>query len=135
MMTSNAGSREMSSSTIGFGDPKSDSTGKGKKAIEKIFSPEFRNRLDGIITFNGLDRQIMAMIVDKFMKEVADQLAVKKVSMQYSDQGQKIPGLKRPRFPIWGPTPRPRHSDRNQGCVGRRNSLRPPGKRRSSGLG
>jgi ATP-dependent Clp protease ATP-binding subunit ClpA len=60
MMTSNAGSREMSSATIGFGDPKSDSTGKGQKAIEKIFSPEFRNRLDGIITFNALDREIMA---------------------------------------------------------------------------
>jgi ATP-dependent Clp protease ATP-binding subunit ClpA len=84
MMTSNAGSREMSSATIGFGDPKSDSTGKGKKAIEKIFSPEFRNRLDGIITFNGLDRQIMSMIVDKFMQEFTDQLAVKKVSMNFS---------------------------------------------------
>jgi ATP-dependent Clp protease ATP-binding subunit ClpA len=84
MMTSNAGSREMSSATIGFGDPKSDSTGRGKKAIEKIFSPEFRNRLDGIITFNALDREIMAMIVDKFMKEFADQLAVKKVAIEYS---------------------------------------------------
>jgi ATP-dependent Clp protease ATP-binding subunit ClpA len=84
MMTSNAGSREMSSATIGFGDTKSDSAGKGKKAIEKIFSPEFRNRLDGIITFNSLDREIMGMIVDKFMNEFADQLAVKKVSMAYS---------------------------------------------------
>jgi ATP-dependent Clp protease ATP-binding subunit ClpA len=86
MMTSNAGSREMSSATIGFGDTKGDSTGKGKKAIEKIFSPEFRNRLDGIITFNALDREIMGMIVDKFMKEFADQLVVKKVSLGYSDK-------------------------------------------------
>jgi ATP-dependent Clp protease ATP-binding subunit ClpA len=84
MMTSNAGSREMSSATIGFGDPKSDTTGKGKKAIEKLFSPEFRNRLDGIITFSPLDREIMAMIVDKFMQEFADQLALKKVILQYS---------------------------------------------------
>ncbi len=89
MMTSNAGSREMTSATIGFGDPKSDSTGKGQKAIEKIFSPEFRNRLDGIITFNALDREIMLLIVDKFMKEFADQLAVKKVSMAYSDKVRK----------------------------------------------
>ncbi len=86
MMTSNAGSREMSSATIGFGDPKSDTTGKGKKAIEKLFSPEFRNRLDGIITFSPLNREIMAMIVDKFMQEFADQLAVKKVFLQYSPQ-------------------------------------------------
>ena len=89
MMTSNAGSREMSSATIGFGDTKGDSTGKGKKAIEKIFSPEFRNRLDGIITFNALDREIMAMIVDKFMKEFADQLTVKKVSIAYSGKVRK----------------------------------------------
>ena len=89
MMTSNAGSREMSSATIGFGDTKGDSAGKGKKAIEKIFSPEFRNRLDGIITFNALDREIMLLIVDKFMKEFADQLAVKKVSMEYSDKARK----------------------------------------------
>ena len=86
MMTSNAGSREMSSATIGFGDPKSDPTGKGKKAIEKLFSPEFRNRLDGIITFSALDREIMAMIVDKFMLEFADQLAVKKVILRYSQE-------------------------------------------------
>jgi ATP-dependent Clp protease ATP-binding subunit ClpA len=86
MMTSNAGSREMSSATIGFGDPKSDPVGKGKKAIEKVFSPEFRNRLDGIITFNALDREIMGFIVDKFMREFADQLALKKVSITYSDK-------------------------------------------------
>jgi ATP-dependent Clp protease ATP-binding subunit ClpA len=85
MMTSNAGSREMSSATIGFGDPKGDSAGKGKKAVEKIFSPEFRNRLDGIITFNALDREIMGMIVDKFMKEFAAQLSSRKVTLEYSD--------------------------------------------------
>jgi ATP-dependent Clp protease ATP-binding subunit ClpA len=85
MMTSNAGSREMSNATIGFGDPRSDSAGKGKKAVEKLFSPEFRNRLDGIITFNALDREIMGMIVDKFMKEFADQLSSRKVTLEYSD--------------------------------------------------
>ncbi len=85
MMTSNAGSREMSSATIGFGDPRSDSATKGQKAIEKLFSPEFRNRLDGIITFNALDREIMKMIVDKFMREFIDQLAIKKVTLEYSD--------------------------------------------------
>ena len=89
MMTSNAGSREMSSATIGFGDPKSDSTGKGKKAIEKLFSPEFRNRLDGIITFNSLDPAVMGRIVDKFMKEFMDQLASKKVNLAYSDAVRK----------------------------------------------
>jgi ATP-dependent Clp protease ATP-binding subunit ClpA len=85
MMTSNAGSREMSSATIGFGDPKEGSAGKGKKAIEKYFSPEFRNRLDGIITFNPLSRHIMEMIVDKFMLEFAQQLQARKVELDYSE--------------------------------------------------
>ncbi|MEJ2157352.1 MAG: ATP-dependent Clp protease ATP-binding subunit ClpA, partial [Desulfobacteraceae bacterium] len=85
MMTSNAGSREMSSATIGFGDPTKDTSRKGKRAVEKYFSPEFRNRLDGIITFNGLTPQIMEQIVDKFMAEFAIQLTPKKVALTYSD--------------------------------------------------
>lgn len=85
MMTSNAGSREMSSATIGFGDPQKDSTGKGKKAVEKYFSPEFRNRLDAIIGFNGLNLGIMEQIVDKFMTEFAIQLTPKKVAITYTD--------------------------------------------------
>jgi ATP-dependent Clp protease ATP-binding subunit ClpA len=78
MMTSNAGSREMSSATIGFGDPKKDTTGKGKKAIQKYFSPEFRNRLDAIVSFNSLNQEIMELIVDKFMTEFTLQLTPKK---------------------------------------------------------
>ncbi len=85
MMTSNAGSREMSSATIGFADPKKDSSHKGQRAIEKYFSPEFRNRLDGVITFNGLDKGIMEQIVDKFMSEFAIQLTAKKVELAYTD--------------------------------------------------
>ena len=84
-MTSNAGSREISSHAIGFGDPKSDRTGKGKKAIERYFSPEFRNRLDAIITFKSLTLDIMEMVVDKFMAEFSQQLSIKKVRIKYSD--------------------------------------------------
>jgi len=85
MMTSNAGSREMSSATIGFGDPSKDAPRKGRKAVEKYFSPEFRNRLDGIISFNGLTPEIMEQIVDKFMTEFAVQLTPKKVEVTYTD--------------------------------------------------
>jgi ATP-dependent Clp protease ATP-binding subunit ClpA len=88
MMTSNAGTREMSSATIGFGNPREDSTGKGKKAIERYFSPEFRNRLDAIITFNSLDLDIMKKVVDKFMDEFGEQLAAKKVTLAYSDEAR-----------------------------------------------
>ncbi|MBW2642035.1 MAG: ATP-dependent Clp protease ATP-binding subunit ClpA, partial [Deltaproteobacteria bacterium] len=84
MMTSNAGTREMSSQTIGFGDNQYDTEDKGRKAIEKFFSPEFRNRLDGIIHFNALNEEIMKKVVDKFMKELKEQLAIKKVSIDLS---------------------------------------------------
>ncbi|MBC8430840.1 MAG: ATP-dependent Clp protease ATP-binding subunit ClpA [Desulfobacterales bacterium] len=88
MMTSNVGTREMSSQTIGFGDTQYDTKSKGKTAAEKFFSPEFRNRLDGIIHFNALNLEIMKLVVDKFMKELKEQLAVKKVSISYSDNAR-----------------------------------------------
>ncbi len=81
MMTSNAGSREMSQQTIGFGDVHRDTESKGKKAIEKLFSPEFRNRLDDIINFNSLTPEIMEKVVDKFIDELNGQLSIKKVSL------------------------------------------------------
>ena len=84
MMTSNAGTREMITQTIGFGDVHRDTPSKGRKAIEQMFSPEFRNRLDDIISFNALSPEIMAMVVDKFMKELNGQLAAKKVKLIYS---------------------------------------------------
>ena len=84
MMTSNAGSREMSAANIGFGQTHKDAQSKGKKAIEKLFSPEFRNRLDEVITFNALDLDIMEMIVDKFIAELNQQLVIKKVALTIS---------------------------------------------------
>jgi ATP-dependent Clp protease ATP-binding subunit ClpA len=86
MMTSNAGTREMSQQTIGFGDVKKDTASKGKKAIERMFSPEFRNRLDEVINFNSLNPEIMEKVVDKFMMELNGQLAVKKIILTISDR-------------------------------------------------
>jgi ATP-dependent Clp protease ATP-binding subunit ClpA len=83
-MSSNAGAREMSSKTIGFGDSIGDISSKGKDAIEKMFSPEFRNRLDAIITFNSLDIKIMEKIVDKFIDEMKTQLAENKITIKLS---------------------------------------------------
>ena len=88
MMTSNAGAREMSSKSIGFGESKFHAADKGKKAIEELFNPEFRNRLDGIIYFNPLNVAIMKRIVDKFIKELNDQLAAKKVMLTLSDNAR-----------------------------------------------
>jgi ATP-dependent Clp protease ATP-binding subunit ClpA len=85
LMTSNAGAREMSAHTLGFGATVAeDKSDKGLKAIEKLFNPEFRNRLDGIITFHALNIEIMLKIVDKFIAELNAQLAVKKVQLSIS---------------------------------------------------
>ncbi|HKA33867.1 MAG TPA: ATP-dependent Clp protease ATP-binding subunit ClpA [Candidatus Binatia bacterium] len=79
IMTTNAGAREMSGSPLGFGSITN--AGKGKEAIEKTFSPEFRNRLDATIAFNVLSFEVILNVVDKFVKEVNDQLAEKSVAL------------------------------------------------------
>ena len=82
LMTSNAGAREMSAAPLGFGTPPiDDRSDMGKKAVEKLFNPEFRNRLDGIITFHGLTIEILEKIVDKFIAELNSQLVVKKAQV------------------------------------------------------
>lgn len=90
IMTSNAGAREMVSTSIGFGsDARTDPASKGKRAIEQFFSPEFRNRLDDIITFNALDLDIMTRVVDKFVEEMQPQLQAKKVTLRLSDPARR----------------------------------------------
>jgi ATP-dependent Clp protease ATP-binding subunit ClpA len=76
IMTSNAGAREMSANPIGFGGG---APSAPRQAVEKTFSPEFRNRLDGIISFNPLSETVMLQVVDKFMAELQQRLAEKKV--------------------------------------------------------
>ena len=83
-MTSNAGAREMSANSIGFGSQSANSDSKGLKAVEKTFSPEFRNRLDAIVQFNHLSTKVMEMIVDKDMKELKSMLKLKNISLVYS---------------------------------------------------
>jgi len=84
IMTSNAGAREMDANTIGFGSQSGDTDSKGMKAVEKTFSPEFRNRLDSIVQFNHLSQKVMEMIVDKNMKELKTMLKAKKITLTYS---------------------------------------------------
>jgi ATP-dependent Clp protease ATP-binding subunit ClpA len=89
LMTSNAGAREMASASIGFGGiGKEVNASKGTKAIEKLFSPEFRNRLDEIITFNPLSIEIMEQIVDKFMAEISEQVSAKKVRADLTERAR-----------------------------------------------
>jgi ATP-dependent Clp protease ATP-binding subunit ClpA len=81
IMTSNVGARDMQARAIGFGEGR---RGDGKKDVEKLFSPEFRNRLDEVVTFRPLEPSVMERVVDKFVAEVAAQLAEKKVSLELS---------------------------------------------------
>jgi len=91
LMTSNAGAREMNVPLIGFAGAEQQDTrvAKGMKAVENLFSPEFRNRLDGIIPFNGLSLGIMERIVDKFLKEVEEQLAEKNIRFELSSGARR----------------------------------------------
>ncbi|MFA5516431.1 MAG: ATP-dependent Clp protease ATP-binding subunit ClpA [Desulfuromonadales bacterium] len=81
IMTSNAGAREMSATPIGFGNAEA---GSLKQAVEKTFSPEFRNRLDAVIPFRHLDEKIMRKVVDKFLAELQDRLREKNITIGLS---------------------------------------------------
>jgi len=90
IMTSNAGSREMSAGTIGFADlgidsgidaRKRASQARSRAAIEKVFSPEFRNRLDAIVSFQPLTPDVMETIVDKFIIQLEEQLAERRIAI------------------------------------------------------
>jgi ATP-dependent Clp protease ATP-binding subunit ClpA len=85
IMTSNAGSSEMSRSSIGFGDRSGDTLGKSEEAIKKLFSAEFRNRLDATLTFRPLNPDVMMMVVEKFLNELRGQLKHKKVKVEVSE--------------------------------------------------
>jgi ATP-dependent Clp protease ATP-binding subunit ClpA len=84
IMTSNAGAREMSANSIGFGAQETTGDTRGLKAVEQTFSPEFRNRLDGIVQFNHLSTATMEKIVDKDMDELKQMLKARQIRVSYS---------------------------------------------------
>jgi ATP-dependent Clp protease ATP-binding subunit ClpA len=83
ILTSNAGSREASARTMGFNDAGTGdiAASRSKSAIERVFSPEFRNRLDAIVTFKGLNPAVMEDIVDKFVLQLEQQLTERHVAI------------------------------------------------------
>lgn len=89
IMTSNAGARELASASIGFTSSSEDSRHKSEKAIEKLLSPEFRNRLDAIIPFNYLGEEVVRSIVDKFINQLNLQLADRNVKLELSAAARK----------------------------------------------
>jgi ATP-dependent Clp protease ATP-binding subunit ClpA len=98
IMTSNAGSREMSASPIGFGGMAGGDVDEHRRqaarsgaraALEKIFSPEFRNRLDAIVGFTHLTPAVMETIVDKFILQLEAQLAERHVAIQLEPEARR----------------------------------------------
>ncbi len=82
IMTSNAGSREMDAARIGFGEDQGTADhGRTKAAIERVFSPEFRNRLDATVTFDSLPPEVVETIVEKFVLQLEAQLAERHVAI------------------------------------------------------
>ena len=88
IMTTNAGARELSSGGMGFRNG-SDTKGNAKGAIERTFTPEFRNRLDAWVPFKPLDLDVIKLIVDKFVKELNGQLAEKRVLVKLTEDARE----------------------------------------------
>ena len=87
IMTSNAGADKLTENVVGFG--RGIDTSRSMKAIEKTFSPEFRNRLDDIVIFNTLPKEVVLKIVDKFVREMEFQLSDRDVEVELSDEARE----------------------------------------------
>jgi ATP-dependent Clp protease ATP-binding subunit ClpA len=92
IMTTNAGARELSGKKLGFKQTESGGIGgtgsKAQGAIERTFSPEFRNRLDAWIAFGALSPESVRLVVEKFVNELRDQLADKNVTLELTEAGR-----------------------------------------------
>jgi ATP-dependent Clp protease ATP-binding subunit ClpA len=87
IMTTNAGAETMNKATIGFTNSRESGDEMGD--IKRLFTPEFRNRLDAIVSFKALDEEIILRVVDKFLLQLEGQLAEKKVDVTFSDALRK----------------------------------------------
>ena len=86
VMTTNAGAESISRTTMGF--TQQDHSSDGMEAVTKMFTPEFRNRLDGIIQFKPLDKSIILNVVDKFIIELESMLEEKNVQIDFNDEAK-----------------------------------------------
>ena len=92
VMTTNAGAETMNKATIGFTNPRE--AGDEMADIKRLFTPEFRNRLDATVSFKALDETVILRVVDKFLLQLETQLAEKKVEVTFTDVLRKYLGKK-----------------------------------------
>ncbi|MFL2518847.1 MAG: ATP-dependent Clp protease ATP-binding subunit ClpA [Candidatus Azotimanducaceae bacterium] len=83
VMTTNAGAQEMNRASIGFSEQ--DNSTDGMEVIKRMFTPEFRNRLDAIVQFSALSIEVVKTVVDKFLTELQAQLDEKRVTLEVDD--------------------------------------------------
>jgi ATP-dependent Clp protease ATP-binding subunit ClpA len=88
IMTTNAGAETMNKATIGFTNPRQ--AGDEMGDIKRLFTPEFRNRLDSMVSFKALDENVIMRVVDKFLLQLETQLTEKKVDVTFSDKLRKF---------------------------------------------
>jgi len=89
ILTTNVGARDLAQSSIGFGQTVTE-TGSENKALKKAFTPEFRNRFDGIISFAHLSQDNMIFITKKFLDELSQQLRQKKINLLVTEEALKL---------------------------------------------
>jgi len=87
VMTTNAGAETMNKASIGFTNPRE--AGDEAADIKRLFTPEFRNRLDATVSFKALDENVILRVVDKFLLQLETQLADKKVDVTFTDKLRK----------------------------------------------
>ena len=129
IMSSNAGSREMASGRIGFGDTIAD-TKEGKRAIERVFTPEFRNRLDATVMFGALPPEIIRKVARKFLDELDGQLVEKKVQLEISRGRPGVVRRERLRQGDGRAPDGPPGANHAQGAARERDPVREAGQRR-----
>ena len=88
IMTTNAGAETMNKATIGFTNPRQ--AGDEMGDIKRLFTPEFRNRLDSMVSFKALDENVIMRVVDKFLLQLETQLTEKKVDVTFTDKLRKF---------------------------------------------
>jgi ATP-dependent Clp protease ATP-binding subunit ClpA len=89
VMTSNAGARDLEQRTTGFLTDPSDTRSKGEKALQRLFSPEFRNRLDAIVSFDALPPEIVRRIVRKFVAQLGERATDRGVTYEITEAAEK----------------------------------------------
>jgi ATP-dependent Clp protease ATP-binding subunit ClpA len=87
VMTTNAGAQEMNRASIGFAEQ--DNSTDGMEVIKRMFTPEFRNRLDAIVQFSALSIEVVKTVVDKFLTELQAQLDEKRVTLEVDDAARE----------------------------------------------